>query len=486
MPETRGPTRRDAFQVAGLHLVVALYYWLGRGVTIVHDYGPDPWSWFWQNVPSDLLRDRALQSLWHLHAQPPLWNVVGALLIKVFGGAHLQALQALNIVLGAATAALCLLLVARLTGSRRWSVGCGLVVALHPALFLYEAYALYTTLVAFGVVAAAYLLERAREPRSTAAALGFVAMVAGLVLTRSLFHLVLLAAAVPMVVALTGRLTRRQLAVLFLLMGIPMGWYGKNAVQHGFFGGSSWYGMGLWRSALFGQERGRLDQLRSRGLLEPVAALTPFSPPSEYRALGFDRESDVPVLARDNQHNVNVPDISRAYARSAKALIVRTPLRYLRNVITGYGNFCAPSSDFAHLEPNRDRMRLHADLSRLLLLRPAIGAAERLLGTGYVGTVYFVLIPLVVLAALAPVVRVRSVGDLARLVRTDAAPLFLAGIVAYTALVGSAMELGENARFKFMVEPALLVLLTIVAQRAVAARQGASQDATDGGPPDGP
>jgi hypothetical protein len=43
-------------------------------------------------------------------------------------------------------------------------------------------------------------------------------------------------------------------------------------------------------------------------------------------------------------------------------------------------------------------------------------------------------------------------------------------MVAYTAAVGCAMELGENVRFKFPVEPVFLVLFLVVLRRIAFSR----------------
>jgi hypothetical protein len=336
-----------------------------------------------------------VESLWWLHAQPPLWNALGAVLIKVFGGANLYALQALNIVLGAAIAALVLDLVARHTGSRRWGLAAGIAVALHPSLLLYEAYALYTVLVAFLVVLAGWLLHRGAHTEGTWWHLvGFVAAVSALILTRSLYHVVLFVGVLPLAILLRGRPPPRPALVMTLLVLIPAGWYGKNAVQHGFFGGSSWYGMGLWRTALFLQDNDVLNQAYLAGELDPVVRVVPFSPPSTYADLGYDRASQVPLLARDDFHNVNIPAISEAYAHSARVLIRKSPSRYAANVVRGYGNFSAPSSAFRHLDPNRERMGAFGKLDQWLLLRPVFERVEqRLDGGQYYGSLYFFLLP---------------------------------------------------------------------------------------------
>lgn len=467
--------RRDAYLVTALHVVLALIYWIGADVTILWDPRPDPWGWFFQNIPSDLLHDSAVQSIWYSHAQPPLWNVLGAILIKVFGSYHMHALQAGNIVLGGAAAGLSALIVGRTVGSRWWALAVGLTVALHPALFLYEAYPLYTTLVAFLVLLAAYqLTTKAQDP--SLPAIGFVAVMSALILTRSVFHLVLLAGALPLALLLMGWPSRRQMTILVLLTLLPASWYVKNRVQYGFLGASSWYGMGLWRNALFGQDAVMLRQLSGEGAFSPVAGLPPFSLPSSYREMGFTARSEVPVLARDDHQNVNIPAISEAYQQSAVALIKRSPAQYFRNVLTAYGNFSGPSGEFEHIAVNRERLGLHAELEHWLLARPLVARIERALGGRYYGSLYFLTIPAVLLGyALQFKRRSAGLSTLHETIREDAAPFLIAALVTYTTVVSCTMELGENMRFKFMIEPALLVLAAVVLSRATSRARSAEE-----------
>ncbi len=469
--------------VAGAHTGLALVCALFFGVTIVHDFGPDVWGWFLQNIATDLLLARPLESLWYLHAQPPLWNALGALLIHAFGPYHMGALHFVQMGFGAATAGLVSRLVLDHTGSARLAAGVGLAVAFHPALILFEAYALYTVLVAFLVVWAAYLASRSRE--APGAAVGFVGVVTALVLTRSVFHLVYLAGAVALAALLLVRPTRRQWAALLLAVMVAAGWYAKNRVQYGFFGASSWYGMGLWRTALFGQDEDLLRRLYAGGAFEPVVRVEPFAPPSLYREMGYDKVSKVPLLSRDDMHNVNVPDISAAYWRSALALIRASPGRYARNVLTGYGNFSAPTSMFVHLQPNRARLGWYGELDHWLTGRPLAAAVEaRLGGRVYYGSVYYLLFPAVLfLYGWQFLRRPGGWSGLAARVRADAAPFFMAVTVLYVIVVTSMMELGENTRFKFMIEPAFLALAAIVAYRLWAP---APATRSPSGPPSAP
>ncbi len=458
------PARRWALGAALLHIAVVGHH-VARGVSIRHDFGPSTWDWFWQNLTTADLRDRALESLWHLHAQPPLWNALNVPLIKVFGESHPEVLFFLHVVMGAGLTALAVLLAARLTGSVWAGALAGLLVALDPALVLYEAYALYDLLCALLILGACYAAARAGPEGRTAPLLTAVAAISALVLTRSAYHLVLLA---PVIFGVTALARRRGLVLVasVALALAPAGWYAKNLVQYGFFGGSSWYGMGLWRVALFRYQSGELTPLLENGALDPVVTIRPLSPPSRYRHLGYTGESDVPSLSRDDLRNVNVPAISRGYARSARSLALHDPVHFLGNAMIGYGNFSAPSTEFDHLAPDRERMGFHVTAWRVATGLPLVRAVDARLPIGTVGSVFALLIPLGLIAQIVlSGRRLRRGEGLERVLREEAALVCAALFVAYTAVVGSAAELGENVRFKFMIEPLLLTWWTALAVR---------------------
>jgi len=375
-------------------------------------------------------------------------------------------LQLLHISLGASIAAIGVHIVAQSTGSRKMALITGGVLALHPAIFLFEAYALYTTSVAFLIALCALLLTRARDRTRSASAVGFFVTLSAITMTRSVYHVGLLFVFLPLVFCLLPRPTRRQAITLALAVLLPLGWYTKNKVQYGFFGASSWYGMGLWRTALFGQDNEVLRDLYDSGSLRPVVRLEAFSPPSAYRGLGFDLTSDISVLARDDQQNVNLPAISKDYRASAVTLIKRAPAQYTRNVLTAYGNFSTPSTGFAQLAINRGRIQLHVTAQEWLLGRPIAARLEAWLGQGYYGSAYYLLFPAVLFLYLFQFTRnLGGTRGLWRRSAEDPAMLFVFMLVAYTILISSTMELGENVRFKFMIEPVFLMLLAVVAHR---------------------
>ncbi len=72
MPQDYAALRRPTVLVTILHVALALLYWLVLGLTIGHGVGPDKWGWFWQSLPTELLRTRAAESIWYMHRQLPL------------------------------------------------------------------------------------------------------------------------------------------------------------------------------------------------------------------------------------------------------------------------------------------------------------------------------------------------------------------------------------------------------------------------------
>jgi hypothetical protein len=457
-----------ALGAAALHVLVAGVHVL-RGVSIRRGFGPNPWDFFWQSIPTTDLKERALQSLWALHAQPPLWNALNALLIKALGPAHLTALHALHVVLGAAIAGMAVLLARRLTGSAVAAAVAGVLVALDPALVMYEAYALYEVFCAFLVMGAVLAVARGAPTGETRPLLVSLACLTALVLTRSLYHLSILLAAVAVLTAL-ARSRRLVLTAGLACALLPAGWYAKNVVQYGFFGSSSWYGIGLWRIALFRYDTDALLPSLLDGTFRPVVQLSPFTLPSRYQPMGYRGTSDVPLLSRDDFHNVNVPAISAEYAVSARRLIERDPVHYLGNVAIAFGMFAAPSTESEHLIQNRDRMGPHVAVWRVLWGLPLAARLDRMLPTGTTGSFFVVLIPLGLLAQFLVTLRRARRGPVAPVLREEAPLLAAAGLILYTSVVGSGFELGENVRFKLMIEPLLLTWTTVLVARFLGRR----------------
>lgn len=439
---------------AALHLLFVGWMVLRYPISIIADPGRNRWDYFWQLIPVELLRTECFTSLWNLHSQPPLYNFLGAILLTLSpSGQHLKVLHIFNVCCGAA---LCWLLYfpARALLARRWLcllVCC--VFALHPSLPLYEAYILYDVFTVFlvGVALACVALFQLQRQRRWLA--GYFVGLNLLVLTRTIFHPAVLIWGLLMACVWAGARWRRMLS-LGLLISLPvLGWCAKNYVKFGFWGTTSWTGMNLWRIASSGYSRAEVKKLADQGLLDPMVVLrNDFQWPRELAHYGFDATSRVSVLNREDFNNINIPGASRIFLKNARRLIRYSPSMYFETVQRGALLFCSPSFDFSHLKFNARVIPRYLDCWRVLHGKqpPGIGGSKRPQYGSLVMWSYIVALVVFVMGVIREVFVERE----SLFTVLDHRPLEFAMvyIIIWVALVGCLFEIGENDRFRFIIE----------------------------------
>lgn len=451
--------------VFAVHLGVGAYLRWGCGIGIDSDPILNNWEAFWQTLPMRFLKESPWDSLLHCHSQPPMLNVVGLVLRRLFGaGNHLAATHGLQMVLGAFACSMVHALLRHLTGRPLVSFATALLLALSPALFLYEAFLLYTLLIAFFLMLFVYCMvhfARGRRLRHLLLCTGALNL---LMLTQTSFHLLLLAPFLAMGAILAGPRWRRFLGYSLLISTVTLGWYAKNKVLFGFFGASSWMGSNFWRIASANYTREELRGFREEGILDEAAVeLTYFDRPSKFIPYGFDRVSGVPVLSQDDYNNINMIAIAQMHQRNAIRLIRRDPLHYLANVAEAYGFFCKPSFQTRPLFVNTHR--LPGPLYNLSLLdgRRVLERVNARLGTHWT-TVWQFLIPALLLAYAGRAFWLCgfSGGAWVAFLRRWPVEASLWFMVLYLTSVSILFEHGENCRFKFPLEPVLVCMAVAV------------------------
>lgn len=479
-----------------LHVVIALSCKWGAGVSITAHPLPgnqvEYWDRFWQALPIESLRGNLLESVWNLHSQPPMQNLYCGVLAKLFHPHHLEAMHYINIALGACIPAMAGVIAWRITRNKFGGLLAALITALNPSLLLYEAYPLYTLPTAFLVTASVFCLAMFCPDRRTGWLYAFVVLVNLTILTRSAYHLAILLVAVPLAVMLAGARRLRVLAICLLVSGVSVGWYTKNHVRFGFFGSSSWAGQGLWRIAGKDYPPNRKAELLKRGVIEPVAAeVHPFSAPSAYRPYGFNETSDIDALSNDDFNNINIIAISRAYQRSALGVIKDDPKTYFRNVARAYRAFCVPSSQYLQVSENAAKISGHEWVySRVLqgqwLCQYLADETDLTEGVDIFRSLLFFILPLMVLGYLFSAVRRCGISRAAwgRMISRDPAAAMAMFIIVYSATVCCMAELGENMRFKFLIESLLLAVGLGMISRLFQRRRLAGDDLEWAGPSD--
>ncbi len=430
----------------------------------------DTRGFLWQLLPDHLLRDDLWRSVWYLHSQPPLFNLLTALLLKIAPSEAAFSIIAQLLYLGAGILMIVLLfrLLLRLEVSL-WLAG--IVVggfAIAPATILYENFYMYDYLVALLMVVAAYTLHRYASDHAPRDGMLFFAALASVCLMRSLYHLAWLLLLLALVWWLLPRVRRRTLYVVALPVLLVAAVYGKNLLVFGNFVSSSWLGMNVWRIASFGLPPDEREQLVQQGVLSPVAQVPAFSQLAIYEPLlPATHPTGIPALDEPgnaispNFNHLAYRQIAQHYLHDSLTLLQTQPQYYCTGLLTAVKIYFRPASDsyiFYYGHPDSiatyDRF-----VNRYLLLQRTDSRLPPATVLHDISLTLLVLLPLLV--AYGTVLlwhEWRHAGVTPQVVLL----LFILLTIAYTTVLGNLLEVGENNRFRFTIDPLYTILFALL------------------------
>jgi hypothetical protein len=437
----------------------------------------------WQVVDLKVLSDDPIGSVWYLHIQPPVHNVVvGA----VMAWSPFPEMGTLFAFYAASLLITGLLLHDLLV---RWGVQPvvgGVVVGfamINPSLLSTIRIASYEVPVACMLVTLLWLAQRhLDDPRARwLVAVATVLTIAAL--TRSLLHPVWVVAVLGLL-WLVRPVDRRQvaasLAVPLVLIG---GWMVKNEVVFGTPTLTSWLGFNMQRGVTASMDRDEVQARVADGTVSPIVLEYPWLSLDAYAAWtepcdpahdhpAVDTELKEPFEGVDRALNYNHECFLPAYQQAqhdAVALIRDDPGRYLAkrapSLLMSYQTF-AVRGGVAGGEPTwMDRVyepllairTVHVDMSdwNLPLLVPELETLTIKVS--------------LTLVALSLAVLARAVVAVVRLVRRgwrdrrdwpaeEIVWLLVAATVLLVIVGGDLVEFGENGRFRTMLDPLLVAL----------------------------
>ena len=425
-------------------------------------------EFFYQYLDPEILRNDLLRGLYFLHAQPPLFNLFLGLVLKAFPGITTEvfavcfAALALGVLAG-------MVWLMRALGVPDFVVGAScLLFAFNPNFMVYSQWLFYTLPVALIVLLMAIFLTRYLDTGRAVLAHAFSWSAAVLMLTRALYHPVWFVAAVAVVAAfVTGEKRKALLVSAIVPLLLVNGLYLKNYVQVGSYSGSSWLGMNLTKRWPLSQNE--MDALRAQGVLPSVWHRRPFREPNELRHLGYfgPLPGVHPALGApyksNGEPNFNHRDyasISKEMEQADRYLMAHYPGRYLQRSITAFLLFLQPgpnSVDFLVDYDFSGIRRLQSFLTRTIFRGGSIQRPIRMLEPPI--NLWLLGFPALLVFAFYRVLR----GDASR--HPDARPVFafLLVTVVWVTLTSNLIEIGENDRMRWEVEPLLMVFLASAA-----------------------
>lgn len=449
---------RGVGPVAFLLVLFALSRAVAYGAGVRFD--AKPLGHYWQFLDPELLRTELLESLLHLHSQPPLYNAVLGVTLELSPASQAEAsLHALYLALGLVQMLAVYAVLVRL-GIRPWrSALVAGALAVLPATVLYEHWLFYeypaATLLVVSALAAHRLLRRPSFWTSAA----FFGVVAVVVYTRSIFQLPWLLLVGALLVAVRRDLARPVVAGAVVPLLAVGGLVLKNAALFGVPSTSSWLGMNLAQVTHSQVPLAERRELVARGELSPVSFVEPFRPPAEYVGLvELPRPTGIPALDRlekssesPNMNHLLLVEVSRLYLRDALRMIRLRPAAYARAVLQGGKLYFRPSSDF--VPRNGDVLEPYtAIVDRTVLLRVGIGEIAWGLVLAHV---------LALLYGLD-----RTLRLLRR--RLDPTPervtiAYVWLTLSYVTAVVTFGQVAENNRIRFVLDPLVVILLAAAA-----------------------
>ncbi|RLE26903.1 MAG: hypothetical protein DRJ65_04445 [Acidobacteria bacterium] len=430
-------------------------------------FNADALGWYWQVLDPVLLRENLFESLFFLHSQPPLFNLVLGLVLKLAPNGATWLLHGLFLVLGLGLAMAIFCGLVELHWSPRIAALAVAVAALTPGWIVYENWLFYDfpVLVLLTVACVALLrFARAGEWGSLGV---FLAAVSAVALTRSLFHLIWVVVSLGILLTIRRRLGGwRTVALLVAPLFLVAGWYAKNQVVFGFFGSSSWLGLSLAKTATARLEPEDREALVAEGVISPWALVKPFSPLEWYEAAAKVQFEDSPIkvlgqrLKKSGHTNFNhlgFVDISAGCRTDAFAVIVNRPSVYLNSVATAVRRFFSSAVAYPPFLDNLVVMAPVYRFGEMTWSRPAAVAVA------FVGALLISIYG--------------ALGAFRQGQRAEAVVrLWVIWTLLWVLVVGSLVEVGENHRFRFLVTPLVWLTLADGGRRLWIRLQGAADE----------
>lgn len=447
-----------------------------------------------QHLELDHLEHHLIESVWYQHTQPPLFNLLIGLALKFSPFSLAATFHGLYLVLGWALIGLVYVLLRDLAVSRWIAIAAAIVICCGPTVVVYEHWPSYEYPVAVMVTAlavASLRWVRGGEIRWLAAA---TTLGAACVATRALFTPLWLVGLFA--ILLVARRPRDAWRPALLAIGLPLlvigGLMIKNQVLFDTPLLSSWGGWNLQRVTIDELPPEVRQRLIDDGTLTPMANIPVQLPLDAYAAETepcTPSHRDVPVLTDthktptpgspstgwENLNNECYLPIYREALDNAVAAGFAEPKNTARAWVGSFQIWAEPASLYAFVYDNRREVDDLDKWYRQIVLvdvpwNPIVNThAGFYLPLGTPGHRWRISMTIIAGTVAALALSGRSTYRIGRGRGSprDAQLAVIGFTVLAVTLTGNLLEIGENNRFRFVVEPVTLVVAVAAATELV-------------------
>jgi hypothetical protein len=282
----------------------------------------------WHFIDIYLLKNDLWRSIYYLHTQPPLMNLLTGIGLQLFPTTYASIFQAFFLLGGLLLILAIYYLGNRLGLPKLLSAILAAWFALSPATVVFENYYFYTYPTTVLLTLSAVFFARFLERKRGLDGLLFSLLLAANALTWSLFHIAWLLGCFGIVVFLLKGQRRKALWLLpaFLLVFF---WYAKNKVFYDSFTVSTWAGLNLFKTVTVNIPEEVREQWVKDGVVSDLALVPPYRSPEVYlKYFPLTPLTGIPLLddidmSNDyrNQHHLSYVYADERYARDAVRMI---------------------------------------------------------------------------------------------------------------------------------------------------------------------
>jgi hypothetical protein len=418
------------------------------------------------------------RSLYYWHIQPPGYNLIYGIALKVMGNQHDIFLHLWNMLIGICAMLAIYASMIRLRIPRWYAIAATSLFFCGPACIQYENINFYSYSVMSLLCIAMYMGVRFSESQAIRFGLMFFMALAIVILTRSMFHLAWLA--LTAVVALLVYANRQWKMVLYSAM-IPAllvaAFYTKNYVHFHTFGGCTLMGIGLSKLTTFALPESTRTAMYQSGELSKSSTVPPLNGLWKYERAGvidqYCAPTGIPVLDEsffddqsNNHNNLYLLPVNRDYTKDALVTLRKYPDIYLRSIRRSFACFFIPTGEWSwfigrnsagdNLNRNSimawDRFYRIVFAGQMPVDTPPSGApyqtyATSLANIGWFGLIAFIL---------------AIISGIYRFNHNRFVVSFLAMTILYVFALSVFLETGESMRYRFNIEPYTIVLIGLL------------------------
>jgi hypothetical protein len=299
-------------------------------------------------IDRELLLHDLGRSLWYLHAQPPLFNVLVAAMLRLPGD-FARNYQYLNWIMALAFYLNAFALMRRLRVGPAIAAVATILIMLNPNAMWCEYAVYYGVPLALIVAATALSLANALQRASVAWLAATALLLVALPLTRAFFTSIWCAAALALIGYAFAKLHPLQRRRAFIAAALPFvlvaAFQLKQYVVFRQTLGSSWFGCNL--AAMTAGMSGDKAAALAAGKVSPLVLVYRNDPPETYMPYIPFKPTGVPLLdltrkstGEANFHHAIYIPVGRQYLRDTTWLIAHHPLKYLVNVVNSAYILC--------------------------------------------------------------------------------------------------------------------------------------------------